>query len=191
MPVTANTRWPGGNAGLADDIDPIRGGQTIADLAACLRRLRAKAGAPSYRQLEQWGRRHRKPFPRSSVSDLLSGKRLPARGLYLPFVEACGVNLADDTRWITAWTLLAEGTGEQRLDAAPVVPERLADDMRTAGLLRLGTTYLAELEWKELFAGVSELDVFVAYGQTWRASSRSGTVQGRGPRRCADPGLPC
>lgn len=45
---------------------------------------------------------------------------------------------------------------------------KLAADIQDAGLLRIGTNYLNELEWQELFAGVRQLDIFVAYGQTWR-----------------------
>lgn len=44
----------------------------------------------------------------------------------------------------------------------------LAADIRDAGLVRVGSNYLNELEWEELFAGVRQLDIFVAYGQTWR-----------------------
>jgi hypothetical protein len=46
--------------------------------------------------------------------------------------------------------------------------QNLACDVETAGLLRIGATYLSELEWKQLFAEVTELDIVVAYGQTWR-----------------------
>ncbi|MFI9591187.1 hypothetical protein [Nonomuraea sp. NPDC052265] len=45
---------------------------------------------------------------------------------------------------------------------------QLARDIRTTGLRRIGATYLSDLEWNALFASVTELDIFMAYGQTWR-----------------------
>jgi hypothetical protein len=46
--------------------------------------------------------------------------------------------------------------------------QNLTRDFEAAGLLRIGATYLGDLEWKQLFAEVTELDIVVAYGQTWR-----------------------
>jgi hypothetical protein len=149
-----------------DDVDPMEA-QTVAELAACLRRLRISAGSPSYRRLEQWGLRHRKRLARSSVSDALAGRRLPPKDLLMAFVQACGINPVADTRWIAAWTMLAYH-GTEQPPGSDAVPGQLAADIRTAGLLRIGTTYLAEADWNELFDGVRELDIFVAYGQTWR-----------------------
>ncbi|WP_147341082.1 helix-turn-helix domain-containing protein [Actinomadura logoneensis] len=148
-------------------LDPLRGGTTVAGFAECLRRLRAQAGNPSLRRLELWGQQNGRPLARSSVSDLLRGGRLPSRELLLAFLEACGVDPVEDTRWLAAWTLLA--ADRSGVAAAPKdLPDRLAADIRTAGLLRLGTTYLPDFEWKRLFATVGELDIFVVYGQTWR-----------------------
>ncbi|WP_285688940.1 hypothetical protein [Actinoplanes sp. NBRC 103695] len=45
---------------------------------------------------------------------------------------------------------------------------KLANDINDAGLLRIGSSYLNELEWEELFSEIRELDIFVAYAQTWR-----------------------
>lgn len=44
----------------------------------------------------------------------------------------------------------------------------LARDVSKAGLRRIGGTYLPDLDWDELFAHSAELDIFMAYGQTWR-----------------------
>lgn len=152
---------------MGEDLDPLCDGKSVEGLAECLRRLRAHAGHPSLRRLELWGQRNRRPLARSSVSDLLRGKRLPSRELFLAFLAACGVDPIEDTRWLAAWTLLAAN----HRGAAPApehLPERLAADIHAAGLLRLGTAYLPDLDWKQLFATVSELDIFVVYGQTWR-----------------------
>ncbi|MEV5570124.1 helix-turn-helix transcriptional regulator [Spirillospora sp. NPDC052269] len=153
---------------MGEDLDPLCDGKSVEGLAECLRRLRAHAGNPSLRQLELWGQRNRRPLARSSVSDLLRGKRLPSRELFLAFLEACGVDPVEDTRWLAAWTLLAANRSGPGPASPEHLPERLASDVHAAGLLRLGTTYLPDLGWKQLFATVSELDIFVVYGQTWR-----------------------
>lgn len=144
------------------DIDPL-GAATIADFAECLRAVRLRAGNPSYRTLAMWGERNRMPLPRSTVRDALTGLRLPSRSLVLGLVRACGVP-ADDYRWEVVWTQLA---GRRSTQTSPRRHD-LARDVDGAGLLRIGATYLSELEWTTLFAEVTELDIVVAYGQTWR-----------------------
>lgn len=148
-----------------DDIDPLDA-TTVAEFAECLRTVRLRAGKPSYRSLQQWGERNKIPLPRSTVQDALAGRRLPRKNLVLALVRACGIP-ASDRRWEIAWTRLAD----QASTPARVrshLQQRLTRDVKTAGLLRIGATYLGELEWKQLFAEATELDIVVAYGQTWR-----------------------
>jgi hypothetical protein len=57
---------------------------------------------------------------------------------------------------------------ERELHRRRSFAEQLATDVRTAGLLRIGANYLNGLDWDRLFTDVRELDIFVAYGQTWR-----------------------
>jgi hypothetical protein len=45
---------------------------------------------------------------------------------------------------------------------------KTAADVQAAGLRRIVTDYLDDPDWDELFRGVRNLDIFVAYGQTWR-----------------------
>lgn len=45
---------------------------------------------------------------------------------------------------------------------------RTSTDVEAAGISRIGTNYLKEPNWEALFAGVTKLDIFVAYGRTWR-----------------------
>jgi hypothetical protein len=148
-----------------DDIDPLDA-TTIAEFATCLRMVRLRAGNPSYRTLEQWGERSRIPLPRSTVQDALAGRRLPRKTLVLGLVHACGIP-ASDRRWEIAWTRLA-GQPSKSTTPRTQLQQRLTSDFDAAGLLRVGATYLNELEWKQLFADVTELDIVVAYGQTWR-----------------------
>lgn len=148
-----------------DDIDPLDA-TNVADFAECLRAVRLRAGNPSYRTLQQWGERNKIPLPRSTVQDALAGRRLPRKTLVLGLVRACGIP-ASDRRWEIAWTRLADQTSKPTPQRTQL-QEKLTRDFTAAGLLRIGSTYLGELEWKQLFAEVSELDIVVAYGQTWR-----------------------
>ncbi|MEC3974893.1 hypothetical protein [Amycolatopsis sp. H20-H5] len=148
-----------------DDIDPLDA-TTVADFAECLRAVRLRAGNPSYRTLQQWGTRNKIALPRSTVQDALAGRRLPRKTLVLGLVRACGIPTSD-RRWEIAWTRLAD----QASKPTPLrseLQQNLTRDFEAAGLLRIGATYLGELEWKQLFAEVTELDIVVAYGQTWR-----------------------
>ena len=199
------------------DIDPTAA-CSVEEFAGLLRRVRARADNISYRDLERWGSQHHSPLPRSTLVDVLAGRRLPRKPLLRAFLLACGVNPGTDPRWESAWNRLAEqrpvaaaagpatagDTVPNDLTAARAQAEQiiagalavraavqreiedlraqfgrdtsrrheldghLAADTATAGLLRIGANYLNELDWDVLFAEVRELDIFVAYGQTWR-----------------------
>lgn len=148
-----------------DDIDPLDA-TTVAEFAECLRRVRLRAGNPSYRTLQQWGERNHIPLPRSTVQDAFAGRRLPRKALVLALVRAFGIP-ASDRRWEVAWTRLADQASKPD-SLRGQLQQSLARDVEAAGLLRIGATYLTKLEWKQLFAEVTELDIVVAYGQTWR-----------------------
>ncbi len=215
------------------DIDPTTA-RSVAEFAGYLRRVRARADNISYRELEHWGKRHHSPLPRSTLVDVLAGRRLPRKPLLRAFLQACGVDPRTDARWETTWNRLSEqrvavpgprtGRAAPPIAAAtaradPAAADARADqiiaeavavraaaqreaallraaaqrdiedmraqaerefgprnqlaanlgaDVRAAGLLRIGANYLNELEWDTLFTDARELDIFVAYGQTWR-----------------------
>lgn len=90
-----------------DDIDPTAA-TSWEELATCLRWLRARADNISYRELERWGEEHQKPLPRTTLLEVLHGRRFPRKTLLLAFVEACGVDPATDTRWERTWNELNE-----------------------------------------------------------------------------------
>lgn len=148
-----------------DDIDPLDAA-TVAEFAECLRKVRTRAGNPSYRTLQQWGDRNNIPLPRSTVQDALAGRRLPRKTLVLALVRAFDIP-ASDHRWEIAWTRLADQASKPTPPRGQL-QQSLARDVEAAGLLRIGAAYLSELDWKQLFAEVTELDIVVAYGQTWR-----------------------
>lgn len=45
---------------------------------------------------------------------------------------------------------------------------RLASDIEATGLVRAGARYLSDVEWHRMLGAATKLDVFVAYGRTWR-----------------------
>jgi hypothetical protein len=44
-------------------------------------------------------------------------------------------------------------------------------DLETLGIDRMSMNYIEVPDWSALFAGVQKLDVFVAYGRTWRRNN--------------------
>lgn len=97
-----------------DGLDP-RSAATLDDFALLLRRLHARAGKPSYRDLEKWAEKRRENdrttalLPRTTISEALSGKRLTSREFIASFVQACGVPAGDSVReWLIALGRVAE-----------------------------------------------------------------------------------
>jgi hypothetical protein len=90
-------------------VDPSRV-NTPDELAACLEGLRLRRGL-SYevmekaaaRLLSRSGRSQLEPLPKSTVGEIVRGKRLPAKGKLLTFLEVCGVAQADLAQWLAAW----------------------------------------------------------------------------------------
>lgn len=50
---------------------------------------------------------------------------------------------------------------------------RTGADIRIAGLTRIGTSYLDDPDWDALLTDVKKLDIFFAYGRTWRNTHHS------------------
>jgi len=115
-----------------DDIDPTTA-TTWEELATCLRWLRARADNISYRELERWGEEHQKPLPRTTLLEVLHGRRFPRKNLLLAFVEACGVDPATDTRWERAWNELNEQLYLGDASDASVVTVPMAGENRVEG----------------------------------------------------------
>lgn len=87
------------------------------ELAECLRHLHITADRPSYRMLEQETAHAGGKFPgtrlervrlgRSTIADVLAGRKFPGKAFLLTFVEACGIDIENDRRWDQAWDRLA------------------------------------------------------------------------------------
>ena len=45
---------------------------------------------------------------------------------------------------------------------------KFANDIERSGVTRIGTNYLRDADWDVLFRQATKLDIFLAYGQTWR-----------------------
>jgi hypothetical protein len=74
----------------------------LVQFAADLRRLRDKAGKPSYRELARGAH-----YSSTTLSDAASGRRLPTLAVVLAYVRACN---GDVVEWEQRWReLVAEG----------------------------------------------------------------------------------
>ncbi|HEX8865442.1 MAG TPA: helix-turn-helix domain-containing protein, partial [Lentzea sp.] len=79
----------------------------LGSFAADLRKLREKAGKPSYRELAS-----RAHYSAATLSDAASGKKLPSLAVTLAYAKACG---GDEQEWEQRWRDIAappEPTGE-------------------------------------------------------------------------------
>jgi hypothetical protein len=112
-------------------VDPS-GVNTPAELAACLDGLRRRRNL-SYEAMEKAARnrRSRPGIPRweslgkSTVGEIVKGKRVPTKGKLLTFLAVCEVTRADVPLWLAAWErastahLTAPADGVRVRDARP------------------------------------------------------------------------
>ena len=85
-----------------DEHDPATAA-SLDDLAACLKHVHLCADRPTYRTLEQQSTRENGFLPgtrlkkvrltRTTVSDVLAGRKFPGKAFLLTFVDACGIDL--------------------------------------------------------------------------------------------------
>jgi hypothetical protein len=74
-----------------------------ADLLAEMHRVRLQAGQPSLRELERRARwMGSDPLPKSTVSDILAGVRLPNRRQLMIYLRCCGLPEPEISTWSTA-----------------------------------------------------------------------------------------
>src|SRR5438034_1679391 len=87
-------------AGVRPDPDLV---SSVAELGYQLRLLRISVGAPSLRRLADIATANGDVLPRSTISNALSGRHLPALDVVLGFVRACERAPAEVSRWRAAW----------------------------------------------------------------------------------------
>jgi WD40 repeat protein len=94
------------------------GDPRLVEFAADLRRLRAEAGGPAYRELSRLAH-----YSATTLSDAAGGRRLPSLSVTLAYVTACGGDTATwERRWRELAVELADGAGDPRDDGdAPYV----------------------------------------------------------------------
>jgi hypothetical protein len=87
---------------LVGQVDP-RSADTPEEFAKKLREIRRLAGDPS---LEQMAKKSNRMLARSTMSEVLNGKRLPGMPQLQAFLSVCGVAEQDHAVWLEAWARL-------------------------------------------------------------------------------------
>jgi hypothetical protein len=64
--------------------------------------------------------------------------------------------------------VLWDWRGKRALAEEVLEKAQLAADLTNAGIKRVTNQYIREVDWQEYFRTVSKLDIFFAYGRTWR-----------------------
>ncbi|NEA21747.1 hypothetical protein [Actinomadura bangladeshensis] len=114
------------DAPFTEDLD-LEGANSREELALVLRQLQILADRPSLRDLERWAFKQGRTLAKSTVADMLSGKRLPTRAALLTFVEACGVPADQLAPWKRTWGRIALAE-----DGRPSPTAELAEARRQA-----------------------------------------------------------
>ncbi len=92
-------------------LDPFAG--PVEQFAFDLRKLREKAGSPSYRELGRLSH-----YSASTLADAARGQRLPSLAVTLAFVRACG---GDEETWERRWREIGETTTAEPATDSPYV----------------------------------------------------------------------
>ena len=114
-----------------DDLDPTTAGSPD-ELAARLRQLYVRADRPPLRELEDRTKHANGLLPgtklrrvrlgRTTLSDVLSGRKFPKKAFMLTLVDALGADLEADPGWAQVWDRFAE---HQQAPPSPEEVERL------------------------------------------------------------------
>ncbi len=82
-------------------------------------------------------------------------------------VQDLGALLVSTVTIATLWELAAK----RAFLAELMAQAKLAEKVRAAGIVTLTTDFQREVDWKQMFKTVKKLDIFFAYGRTWRKSN--------------------
>ena len=106
-----------------DDLDPATAGSPD-ELAARLKQLYIRADRPPLRELEDRTKHVNGPLPgtklrrvrlgRTTLSDVLSGRKFPKKAFLLTLVETLGVDLEADRGWAQVGTGLPRTSNPRR-----------------------------------------------------------------------------
>jgi vacuolar-type H+-ATPase subunit H len=121
------------------DLATVRSREELAEI---LRILHARADSPSLRDLSKWSTANGRPaLAKTTISEMLAGKRLPRKGVLLAFVEACGIPVESLEPWQRAW---------ERIAPADVARPTLQAELRQ---IREQAVAEAEIRATEIIAG--------------------------------------
>jgi hypothetical protein len=119
---------------FAEDLD-LGAVRNREDLAELLRILHARADRPSLRALGKWSVVNGRPaLAKTTVSEMLAGKRLPRKGALLAFVEACGIPAERLGPWQRAWERVAPAEAARPTPQAEL--RRLRQEAEAAAEIR-------------------------------------------------------
>ncbi|GAA4937304.1 tetratricopeptide repeat protein [Actinoplanes utahensis] len=180
----------------SEPLDDPKAVVSWADLTACMSRRHIRAGKPSTRALEAWGKQRVREgdraaaLPRSTVSDVLRG-RPPKKPILLALVRACGeTDPAVLREWAAAWDRAAltgpaanvpprpvpESKGDVRAAARNAVIFEAAEKLRTDGHIEAALDLHRNiLQWREKDLGPHEPDTLhslVAVARCHHAAKR-------------------
>lgn len=94
----------------------------------------------------------------------MTGPWWDTHGSFRAFLQSLGGLLVASVFLGSLWELV----GKRSFAREVLETAGIAADVETAGLSRITTNYLNDTGWDELFANVEQLDIFLAYGATWR-----------------------
>ncbi|NKE60914.1 XRE family transcriptional regulator [Lentzea sp. PSKA42] len=156
---------------------PLESADTeLGSFAADLRKLRDKAGKPSYRALAS-----RAHYSAATLSDAAGGKKLPSLAVTLAYVKACD---GDEQEWEQRWRAIAappDPTGEAPYVGLKAFQKEDAD--RFVGREKL-TAKLVQLTKERPFVGV-----FGASGSGKSSLLRAGLLPRLGQALILTPGV--
>ncbi len=72
-----------------------------------MRMLRARADMPAYRDMEKRALDSGRSLPRTTLSEVLNGKRFPTKAFLITFIQLCGVPPEQQGVWQQAWNRLS------------------------------------------------------------------------------------
>ncbi|MFF8196259.1 FxSxx-COOH system tetratricopeptide repeat protein [Streptomyces bobili] len=111
--------------------------QTKEELSRFMRMLRARADSPSYRDLEKAAVALGNSLPRTTLGEVLRGRRFPSKAFLLTFVRLCGADPDEIRVWEGAWNRLAvqyKLTEPPDAGADPESPDLVHDRRRSTAL---------------------------------------------------------
>ncbi|GHF45572.1 hypothetical protein GCM10017566_18280 [Amycolatopsis bartoniae] len=152
-------------------LDPDAG--PLPEFADGLRRLREKAGSPTYRELA--GRAH---YSWSTLADAAAGRKLPSLPVTLAYVRACG---GDPEEWEKRWREVAAELADPPVEATAAEADERCPyvGLRSFQAEDAGNFFGREILTEELFDRVrsaSFLAVFGASGSGKSSLLRAGLV---------------